>query len=60
MTKYLKKLSTQRSTWGGLSTLLVTAAYAAGEAATGGLLGGGIALVGGISGLLETLRDEKK
>jgi len=60
MKNHLKKLSGQRSTWGGLATLLVTAGYVAGEAATGGLLGGSIALIGGVSGLLETLRDEHK
>jgi hypothetical protein len=58
MVNYLKKLSKQRSTWGGLSTLLVTAGYVFGEAATGGLLGGSIALIGAVSGVLEAVRDE--
>ncbi|RQW61038.1 hypothetical protein [Vibrio viridaestus] len=50
----------QPSTWKGLSTLAVTAGYVAGEVATGGLLGGVLALIGAVTGLHDTLRDEDK
>lgn len=56
LVKYVK----QRSTWQGLSTLALTVGYVAGEAATGGLLGGAIALFGAVSGLVETLSDDSK
>lgn len=59
MNKFFKLLG-QRSTWQGLATLGLTVGYVAGEAATGGLLGGAIALVGAASGLVETLTDDAK